>query len=150
MLHCSSIMTATGHSFNIKYTKFHLSFKSSYIFSYQINITNTMSSLFGLVEVIWCKIAPVKPYSTLKARRFYTICAGSRVHDFYISNAFFSIQSQCCLNSTWIELQMLLKCCLTHILPMLNFISMLHFWKITCIKKANNSQIAKVQSQSVA
>ena len=33
---------------------------------------------------------------------------------FFISNTFFSIQSQCCLTFSWTELQMLLSCCLTH------------------------------------
>ena len=33
----------------------------------------------------------------------------------YISNAVFSTQAQCCLTFSWIEPQMLLKCCLIHI-----------------------------------
>ena len=34
---------------------------------------------------------------------------------FFISNAFFSTQHPCCLTILWIELQMLLRCCLIHI-----------------------------------
>ena len=34
---------------------------------------------------------------------------------FFISNAFFSTQPQCCLTFLWTELQMLLGCCLIHI-----------------------------------
>ena len=34
---------------------------------------------------------------------------------FFISNAFFSTQPQCCLTLSWIEFQMLLRCCLIHI-----------------------------------
>ena len=34
---------------------------------------------------------------------------------FFISNAFFSTQPQCCLTFSWIELQMLFRCCLIHI-----------------------------------
>ena len=38
-------------------------------------------------------------------------CYG-RLLAFFISNVFFSTQSQCCLTFSWIELQILLKCCL--------------------------------------
>ena len=34
------------------------------------------------------------------------------IHAFFISNAFFSTQPQCCLTFSWIELQMLLRYCL--------------------------------------
>ena len=36
------------------------------------------------------------------------------MHAFFISNAFFSTQSQCCLSFWWIEPQMLLRFCLIH------------------------------------
>ena len=39
----------------------------------------------------------------------------SHVCDFFINNVFFSTQPQCCLTFSWIELQMLLRCCLIHI-----------------------------------
>ena len=38
---------------------------------------------------------------------------------FFISYAFFSTQPQCCLTFSWIELQMLLRCCLVHIAIMI-------------------------------
>ena len=41
---------------------------------------------------------------------------------FFISNAFF--QPQCCLTFSWIELQMLLRCCLIRI----SIIVLRHFW----------------------
>ena len=34
---------------------------------------------------------------------------------FFISKAFFPNQPQCCLSFSWIELQMLLRCCLIHV-----------------------------------
>ena len=37
------------------------------------------------------------------------------LHAFFYKQRFFSTQPQCCLTSSWIELQMLLRCCLIHI-----------------------------------
>ena len=39
---------------------------------------------------------------------------GNYTH-FFIRKAFFSTQLQCCLTFSWIQLQMLLSCCLIHI-----------------------------------
>ena len=37
------------------------------------------------------------------------------IHAFFSKQRFSSIQLQCCLTFSWIELQMLLRCCLMHI-----------------------------------
>ena len=38
-----------------------------------------------------------------------------KLHVFYHKQRFFSTQPQCCLTFSWIELQVLLRCCLIHI-----------------------------------
>ena len=38
------------------------------------------------------------------------------IHAFFISNAFFSTHPQCFLTISWIQLQILLRCCLIHII----------------------------------
>ena len=125
-----------------------------------------------------------------------------QLHGFFYKQRFFSTEPQCCLTFSWIELQMLLSCCLIHIsiitvrhfLYLLNLCWCLHlglfmsylcdlffifififivinciiswiqthfffcfflkicpiFWMLTCMKKVNNFQIARVQPQAVA
>ena len=47
-----------------------------------------------------------------------------RIHAFFYKQRFFSTQPQCCLTFLWIELQMLLRCCLiqTSIIILRNFL----------------------------
>ena len=52
-----------------------------------------------------------------------------KVHAFLISNTFFSTQPKCCLTFSWIELQMLLKCCLIHV----NIVILSHFLLLLCL-----------------
>ena len=45
----------------------------------------------------------------------YLIRQFCEIHAFLYKQSFFSTQSQCCLMLSWIELQILLRCCLLHI-----------------------------------
>ena len=51
-----------------------------------------------------------------------------QLHNFFYEQRFFSTQPQCCLTFSWIELQMLLRCCLIHtiIVIMRHFLHLLH------------------------
>ena len=42
-------------------------------------------------------------------------CGKYQVRAFFYNQRYFSTQPQCCLTFSWIELQMLLRCCLIHI-----------------------------------
>ena len=59
--------------------------------------------------------------STLIQIHFYWYLS---LHVFFISNAFFSTQPQCFLTFSWIELRMLLRCCLINE----NISILRHFW----------------------
>ena len=51
--------------------------------------------------------------NALRQKSSYQIIRNTRF--FFIRYAFFPTQSQCCLTCSWIELQMLLRCCLIHV-----------------------------------
>ena len=64
--------------------------------------------------------------------KFYSsICILDIVlHAFFYKQRFFSTQPPCCLNFSWIEPQMLLRCCLVHIsiIIMIHFLYFLYFY----------------------
>ena len=43
-----------------------------------------------------------------------SVLFSAKIHAFFNKQHLFSTQPQCCLTFSWIELQMLLKCCLIH------------------------------------
>ena len=72
----------------------------------------TLVTLLGMGLITQQKVSYTGPYSATAVQALFK--SSLWITHFFISNAFFVIQPQCCLTFSWIELQMLLRCCLIH------------------------------------
>ena len=64
------------------------------------------------------------------------------IHAFFYKQRFFSAQPQCCLTFSWIELQMLLRCCLIHI-------AIIKLWHILYLAYVSMTRVRSIYVVSI-